>query len=150
MLTITDALIAEHRVFLDLFDHIEGTLPDLATLAEVRLLATLVERLLESHAKAERNLAYAALDHMLEESGCLDRLHQDHQEIDQSLRRIQMIPDFDAARQMMRAAMATSREHFELQLFPLLEDTLQSGTLTALGNARIGQHAAGAHGRTGL
>ena len=140
MLKITDALTAEHRVFLDLFTQVERSLPDLTTVAEVRLLAVLLERLLESHADTERNLAYAALDHVLRHEGRLDRMHQDHQEIDATLARIRETEDFSEARRLLRTAIGTSRDHFrleELQLFPLLEQTLLPDTLVALGDARL-------------
>jgi hypothetical protein len=140
MLTITDALVAEHRVFSDLFDHIEGLLPTLTVLGEVRLLVGLVERLLQSHADAEKNLAYAALDHVLEHRGHIDRLHQDHEEIDASLGRAQQAPSLEQARRLLRAAIAASRKHFrreERSVFPVLEGVLQPSTLRALGTARI-------------
>ena len=142
MSSITETLIAEHGVFTDLFTHIEGLLPDLKTLAEVRLLATLVERLLQSHAEAEGNLAYLALDHVLEDKGHIDRLHQDHQEIDASLARAQTSPSLEEARRLLRTAIAASREHFrreERSVFPLLEQALEAETLAALGAARV-QH----------
>ena len=140
MLTITDTLLAEHRMFRDLFDEIESLLPRLSAVSEVRLLAVLVERVLQRHAEAENNLAYAALDHVLEHRSRLDRLHQDHQEIDASLQRAQEAPTFEQSRRLLKTAIAFSREHFrreEQSVFPLLERMLQPDTLTALGTARI-------------
>jgi hypothetical protein len=145
MITITDALVAEHRVFADLFDHIDNSLPNLGTLAEVRLLITLLELLLGSHAEAERDLAYVALDHMLKEKGRVDRLHQDHREIDQRLRRARKATDVEEARRLLKASITASREHFrreERTVFPLLESALQPDTLVALGTARIHARAA--------
>ena len=66
---ITQALVAEHTIFLSVFDQIERVLPSLATPIEVRTMASIVERLLEDHAKTETNLAYLALDHVLEHNG---------------------------------------------------------------------------------
>ena len=140
MISITDVLSSEHRVFTELFDQIERLLPGLATLAEVRLLTTLIEGLLQSHADAERNLAYAALDHALEDRAQLDRLHQDHDEIDASLKRAGTSKQLEEARRLLKASIAVSREHFrreERSVFPLLERILLQDTLAALGSARV-------------
>ena len=140
MLTITDTLIAEHRVFTDLFDQIESLLPNLTTPAEVKLLATLVERLLQSHADVEKNLAFAALDHMLNDKRSLDRMHQDHHEIDGSLRRVQAAPNFKEACRLLQKAIAASRVHFQYEeqsVFPQVEQVLHQDALTALGTARL-------------
>lgn len=71
MASITDAMAVEHRVFLTVFDQIEGRLTARPGLAEVKFLASLVTRLLESHGEREEDLSYAALDQMLGERGRL-------------------------------------------------------------------------------
>jgi hemerythrin-like domain-containing protein len=142
MITITDTLVAEHRVFADVFDQIESFLPKLTTLAEVKLLARLVEGMLRGHAETEKNLAYAALDHVLKDKGHIDRLHQEHHEIDASLGRAQAARNFEKARRLLKATIIASREHFkheEQRVFPLIERVLQRDTLLELGNARL-QH----------
>jgi hemerythrin-like domain-containing protein len=139
MLMITDTLLAEHRVFRDLFDEIETLLPELTEVTETRLLATLVERVLLRHAEVESSLAYAALDHALKQRGQLERLHQDHEEIDGSLRRARKASTLKQSRRLLKAAIEASRAHFrreERGVFPLLERVLQPETLAALGGAR--------------
>jgi hemerythrin-like domain-containing protein len=145
MIAITEILSAEHRVFTELFDQIEGLLPKLTTLPEVKLLTTLVEGLLQGHADAERNLAYVALDHALKDRGRLDRLHQDHEEIDASLKRAQTAHSFEEARRLLKTSISASREHFrreEGSIFPLLERVLRPETLATLGTARVQPDAA--------
>jgi hemerythrin-like domain-containing protein len=140
MIAITDLLVAEHRVFRDLFDYIESVLPRLNSVEEARLLICLVERLLKSHADAEEELAYVALDHVLRENGCLDELNQDHHEIDASLERAREARDLASAQRFLKMAIVASRAHFhreELSVFPNLEDALQPDTLAALGAARL-------------
>jgi hemerythrin-like domain-containing protein len=135
-MTITEALVAEHTIFLGVFDQIERVLPNLATLAEVGTMASLVEGLLEGHARTETDLAYLALDHVLEHNGELARMHQDHHEIDDRLRKVHTANTCAEARTLLRAAIAASREHFraeERSVFPLLEKSLQRDTLTDLG-----------------
>ena len=46
---ITDILRAEHTVFHQLFDHVEATVPRIRTLAEVRALALLVDKVISPH-----------------------------------------------------------------------------------------------------
>jgi hemerythrin-like domain-containing protein len=135
MPSIIENLVIEHRVFAQVFDHIEAALPDLTTLAEVRLLVSLVERLLRGHATAETDLAYAALDQVLNERGRLDVLHQDHREIDDSLRSAGTATNLEEARRLLKSALAASRDHFrreERSVFPLIESVLQPGSLAAL------------------
>ena len=62
---ITEALVAEHTIFLTVFDHIERVLPSLTTQTEISTMASMVEGLLESHVKTETEMAYLVLDHAL-------------------------------------------------------------------------------------
>ena len=133
---ITEVLVTEHMIFLGVFDQVERCLRQATTVSEVRTLAGLVQSLLEHHADTERNLAYAVLDHVLAERGSLDQMHQEHQEIDQTLRQALTADEFPVARQSLRAALSASRRHFcfeEVWVFPLLERVLQPETLEAMG-----------------
>jgi hemerythrin-like domain-containing protein len=133
---ITEALIAEHTIFLGVFDQIERALPSLTTSAEVMTMARIVEGMLEGHAKSETNLAYLALDHVMEHNGELKRMHQDHHEIDDRLRKVHTANTCAEARRLLKTAITASREHFsgeERSVFPLLEQVLQEETLTGLG-----------------
>ena len=134
---ITEALVAEHNIFLGVFDQIERALPSLATSAEVRTMASIVQGMLEGHAKTETDLAYLALDHVLEHNGELKRMHQDHQEIDDRLRKVHTAKTCAEGRRLLKAAILSSREHFrgeERSVFPFLEQSLEEETLTDLGN----------------
>ena len=142
---ITEALVAEHTIFLSVFDQIERVLPSLATPAEVRTMASIVEGLLEGHAKTETNLAYLALDHVLEHNGELKRMHQDHHEIDDRLRKVRTANTCAEARRLLKTAIVASREHFrgeERSVFPLLEKVLRQETLTELGKSWLQRQAA--------
>ena len=140
---ITQALVAEHTIFLTVFDQIERVLPSLTTPIEVRTMASIVEGLLETHAKTETNLAYLALDHVLAANGELKRMHQEHQEIDDRLRKVHAAKTCAEARRLLKAALVTSREHFhgeERSVFPLLEKVLQEETLSQLGETWMQRH----------
>jgi hemerythrin-like domain-containing protein len=139
---ITEALVAEHTIFLGVFDQIERVLPRLTTPVEVSAMARIVEGLLESHAKTETNLAYLALDHVQEQNGELRQMHQDHHEIDDRLRKVQTASTCTEARRLLKAAIKATREHFrgeECSVFPLLEKLLQAETLTELGQSWMQQ-----------
>jgi hemerythrin-like domain-containing protein len=142
---ITEALLAEHNIFLSVFDQIERVLPSLTTQAEVRTMANIIEGLLEGHARTETNLAYLALDHVLADNGELARMHQDHHEIDDRLGKVQTAKTCAEARRLLRVAITSTREHFrgeERSVFPLLEKALQEETLAELGQTWLQRQAA--------
>ncbi len=133
---ITEALAAEHTIFLSVFEQIEKALPSLSTPVEVQRMAAILEGLLRGHAARETDLAYAALDHVLAEQGQLERMCQEHHEIDARLKSVQVAGNCAEARRLLKASILASREHFQLEeqnLFPLLEKVLQPETLDALG-----------------
>ena len=132
---ITDALLAEHVVFHNLFDHVERTLHKLKTAAEVRSLAGLMESLLKAHSDIEEELLVEPLDHCLEQIGHCDTFHQEHAEIDENLKRAQTVRGLKRARACLLAAVLSSRKHFDKEeriVFPLAEKLLKSRTLTDL------------------
>jgi len=141
---LTEALVTEHTIFLSVFDQIERALPSLSTPAEIDTMARIVEGLLQAHAKTETDLAYLALDHMLEHNGELTHMHQEHHEIDDRLRKVHTAKTCAEARRLLKAALTTSREHFrgeELNVFPLLEKWLKPETLLELGRSWLRREA---------
>ena len=98
---ITEALFAEHLVFHNMFDHIEAAAPKLKTLAEVKSLAALMESLLKSHSDTEDEMFIGPLEHCFEQLGQRDAFLEEHQEIDISLKNVQLTKDFKKARQLL-------------------------------------------------
>jgi hemerythrin-like domain-containing protein len=145
IMKITEALIAEHNIYLEVFDQIERVLPSLASPLEVKTMAHIVEGLLQRHAETETNLAYLALDHVLHDQGELGRMHQDHNEIDVRLKKVHKAKTCAEARRLLKSVLLASREHFQLEersVFPLLEQALQAETLAELGRAWLQREAA--------
>jgi hemerythrin-like domain-containing protein len=139
---ITEALLAEHLVFHNMFDHIEATAPKLKTLAEVKTLAALMESLLKSHSDTEDDLFIGPLEHCFEQIGQRDAFLEEHQEIDASLRSLRLAKQLKDARHLLLAAVAYSRRHFDKEeriVFPMAERVLNSKTLTALGQTWMEQ-----------
>jgi hemerythrin-like domain-containing protein len=133
---ITEALLAEHLVFHNLFDHIEVTAPRLKTLAEIKSLAALMESMLKAHSDTEDELFIGPLEHCFEQIGQRDAFLLEHQEIDVNLKRVQGAKRATQACQLLLAAVAYSRKHFDKEeriVFPMAERVLKSKTLTALG-----------------
>lgn len=139
---ITEALLAEHVVFHNLFDYIERTLPRLRTLPEVRSLAGLLESLLEAHSLAEDRLIIEPLEHCLEQLGQNDTFHQEHDEIENHVRLAQTVRHLKSSREHLLKAVLASRKHFDKEeriVFPLAEKLLKGRTLASLGKSWI-QH----------
>ena len=133
---ITEALFAEHQVFHNLFDYIERNAHKSKTLAEVKLLAALMEAMLEAHSRTEDELFIGPLEHCFEQIGHCATFHQEHEEIDGNLKLAQKARQPKQARQLLLAAVASSRRHFDKEeriVFPLAERVLKAKTLTILG-----------------
>jgi hemerythrin-like domain-containing protein len=139
---ITEALLAEHLVFHNMFDHIEATVPKLKTLAEVKTLAALMESGLKAHSDTEDELFIGPLEHCFEQIGQRDAFLEEHQEIDDSLRTLRQAKQLKQARQLLLAAVAYSRRHFDKEeriVFPMAERVLNEKTLKALGQTWMEQ-----------
>ena len=124
---ITEALFAEHLVFHNLFDHIERTAPQVKTLAEIKSLAALMETMLEAHSRTEDELFLSPLEHCLEQIGQRDTFHQEHVEIDGSLKLAQRAKQLRQARRFLLAAVVSCRKHFDKEeriVFPLVDRVL--------------------------
>jgi hypothetical protein len=139
---ITEALLAEHLVFHNLFDHIEVTAPRLKTLAEIKSLAALMESMLRAHSDTEDELFIGPLEHCFEQIGQRDAFIEEHEEIDGNLKKVQGAKQVRLACQLLLAAVAYSRKHFDKEeriVFPMAERVLKNKTLTALGQTWMEQ-----------
>ena len=139
---ITEALLAEHMVFHNLFDHIDAKAPRLKTLAEVKLLAALMESMWKAHSDTEDELFIGPLEHCFEQIGQRDAFIREHEEIDENLKQVQEAKQVRLACQLLLAAVAYSRKHFDKEervVFPMAERILKGKTLAALGQTWLEQ-----------
>ncbi len=139
---ITEALFAEHLVFHNMFDHIESVTPKLKTLAEVKVLAALMESLLKAHSDTEDDLFIGPLDHCFEQIGQRETFHSEHIEIDENLKSVQTARQLRHAQELLLAAVSYSRRHFDREervVFPMAEQVLKNSTLAGLGLAWMNQ-----------
>lgn len=134
---ITDILRAEHTVFHHLFDHIETSAPRLKTLAEVKSLARLVDKVMSPHSQTEDELFIAPLEHCFEQIGHRETFHQEHEMIEATLVKVRKARTLRDGKQLLLGVIAASRKHFEKEeriVFPLAERVLKAKTLTDLGD----------------
>jgi hemerythrin-like domain-containing protein len=143
---ITEALFTEHLVFHNLFDHIEATTPKFKTVGEVKIVATLLERMLKAHSDTEDDLFLGPLEHCFEQIGQRDAFVEEHEEMDGNLRRVQKAKGLREAQRLLLAAVAHSRRHFDREeriVFPLAENVLKEKTLTKLGQSWLKHRTTG-------
>jgi len=133
---ITQALMAEHVVFHNLFDYMERTVPNLKTLAEVRTLAQLLEAMLMLHSEVEDELLIEPLEPSICQLGHDENFHAEHEGIDEDLVQICKTRRVSQAKQLLLRAVLASRKHFDKEerlVFPLAEKQLSLRSLEALG-----------------
>ncbi len=143
---ITEALLAEHVVFHNIFDHIERALPKLKTLAEVQAFAGLLEGLLRKHGGVEEEWIFAPLEHCLEQMGQHDTFEREHREIDHSLAEALKASRAPQARKLLHQAVLASRKHFDHEeriVFSLAEKVMKKQTLQDLGKVWVEQRKTG-------
>jgi hemerythrin-like domain-containing protein len=141
---ITEALLAEHLVFHNLFDQIEATAPAFKTIAEVKATAALLECMLKGHSDTEDALFLGPLEHCFEQIGQRDSFLEEHQEMNHGLQLVQQATRIKQAQQLLLAAVTHSRRHFEREeriVFPLAERVMKSVTLIELGQNWLEQRA---------
>ncbi len=134
---ITDILRAEHTVFHHLFDHIEATAPRLKTLAEVKSLAALMDKVMSPHSETEDELFIEPLEHCFEQIGQSETFHREHEIMEATLAKVHKAKRMKDAKRLLISAIAASRKHFDKEeriVFPLAERVLKAKTLTDLGS----------------
>ena|SRR5581483_6233962 len=139
---ITEALLAEHLVFHHLLDHIEKSVPQIQSLGEIKSLSALLASMLRAHSRAEMDLLFGPLGHCLEQIGQREVFEDEHDEIDDSLVRVQETKRLPQARALLTAAVLASRKHFDKEeriVFPMAEEMLKLETLRELGDAWMHQ-----------
>jgi len=136
IMKISEILMAEHAVFHNLFDHVETALPRTRTTAEVKSLATLVDKVMAPHSKTEDDLFIEPLEHCFEQIGQNETFHAEHRRIEEALASVQKAKTSAAAKTILLRAISAAREHFDKEeriVFPMAERVLKPKTLSDLG-----------------
>lgn len=140
---ITDALLGEHSVFHLLMQHIGQSLPDFdSTPALQRELAAFAFAL-ESQARLEDELLFAALEPRLGiQGGPLAVMRMEHNRITKLFERIQSAADLELGRALAVQMIEVCRDHFQKEeqiLFHMARKFLGEEELSALGAQWLGQ-----------
>ena len=133
---ITEFLLGEHGLFYTQFDHVEKTVAAASTLELVKSRVALLQEALLTHATLEDELLFSALDPHLSQKGPLSVMRMEHDEIENTLAKVQQSPNLAKAQKLALHALQVAREHFakeERVLFPLAHQTLDEKTLAQLG-----------------
>lgn len=139
---ITEALLAEHLVFHNLFDYVEKTAPRLRTLAELKSAAALLESALRAHSRTEDDLLIGPLEHCFEQLGQRETFHDEHAQIELMLAQVQKARLAGKARGLLLRLIVSCRQHFDKEeriVFPMAEKILKSNTLNELGRTWMNQ-----------
>ena len=137
MIPITVALTAEHKTFLRIFDQAERKLPQVQTAIEVRKLGRKVEDMLRRHTKAEEDLLLMAQSAAAEFRNRYARCLRHHHEIAAQFVQLHTAHQATRAKTLLKEALKHSRKHLTYEerfVFPLIEQVLNSKTLTKLGS----------------
>lgn len=120
-----EALAAEHKAVLKLFDALEATAPEATTKRSI--LLTQMKHALAKHALEEENTVYPALREAGEVAGA-DELNAEHGYVKQYLYELENMPNTgDAFLQKVRKFRADIEDHMreeEQELFPKLKAKL--------------------------
>jgi hemerythrin-like domain-containing protein len=133
---ITEALLAEHVVFHNLFDFVERTLPTIKTLAEVQLLAALLQAVLRTHTKVEDHLLIDPLESTFSQMGQDETFHEEHEEIEHDLESVGAAKRVGEAKRRLLKAAVLCRKHFDKEeriVFPMAERQFSPKSLLVLG-----------------
>ena len=138
MIRITDTLTTEHATLRTLFSKVEGLLPGLTNLGELRLLVALLEQVLHKHEEDEENLFFGALHQTVSHIKELEELSVAHGKLDKQLSSVTKQKDLEAGKKALVKALAAIRQHFnfeESDTFPKIKERLGKHSLKALGGA---------------
>lgn len=133
---ITDALLAEHVVFHNLFDYVERTLPKIKTLAEIRGLSSLLQTMLSIHSKTEDLLLIDPLEAAFSQMGQAENFHEEHDQIEYDLKSVSAARRVSDAKRRLLAVTVLCRKHFDKEeriVFPLAEKQMSAKSLLVLG-----------------
>lgn len=139
---ITEALLAEHLVFHNLFDHVEKMAPQLRTSAEIKALAALTRAMLSAHSRTEEELFIGPLEPSFEQIGQRETFHEEHNLIEANLAQVQKTQQTRKARELLLATIVLCRRHFDKEeriVFPMAEQILKNKTLQELGQTWMNQ-----------
>ena len=133
---ITDALLGEHAVMYELFEHIRDTAHNANDVQEIQRIVLVVERLLLSHARIEEDMLFPELEPHLGPMGPLAAMRSEHQEIEALLTAAKAATDVGVLKSTIEQFLDLTYGHFQKEeqvLFAMAQQVLDEPALTDLG-----------------
>ena len=133
---LTDALLGEHAVLYELFEHARRAAAG-GDAGDMRRAVSVLDALLLSHARVEEDLLFPALDPHLGQMGPLAVMRSEHQSIERLLASAHKEPDPAALKAIVADLLDLAHGHFqkeEMALFPMARRFLDEATLARLGD----------------
>ena len=134
---LTDALRGEHAVIYQLFDFVRETVAKSDDIQDVRGAASVLEKLIESHAQIEDDLLFPRLEPFIGEMGPLAVMRSEHSGIRDFLEAARREREIGALKSVLGGLLDLAHGHFqkeEMALFAMAEQFLDEAALTELGD----------------
>ncbi|MDP6426739.1 MAG: hemerythrin domain-containing protein [Rhodospirillales bacterium] len=134
---LTDALRGEHAVIYQLFDFVRETVAKSDDIQDVRGAASVLEKLIESHAQIEDDLLFPRLEPFIGEMGPLAVMRSEHSGIRDFLEAARRETEIGALKSVLGGLLDLAHGHFqkeEMALFAMAEQFLDEAALTELGD----------------
>lgn len=132
---LTDALLGEHALLYETFDHLRAATAAGGTRDILGALPVL-ERLLTAHARVEEDLLFPNLEPRLGPMGPLAVMRAEHRELDELLLSAKTTNDPAGLKALVGRLLDLAVDHFrkeEVVLFHMAERILDEDTLARLG-----------------
>ena len=136
-MNITDALLGEHGVFHLLVEQLDDALGRCTGLSELRAAAEPLAIALLGHARIEEEALFQPYEAQTGSLGPLMCLRHEHQQMDQGLRALFRLTDFEAMRAQVVKMLDLTRRHLareEAVMFAAARQALAAGQLEQLGD----------------
>ena len=133
---ITDALLGEHAMLYSLFAKAKQFTSEESSIAELKLLVSVLEDQLGSHAQAEEKLLFPALQPHLGEMGPLAVMSAEHVEVENYFAEANSEEDPDRLKMLINDMIDLAINHFqkeEMVLFGMAKEFLSEDELETLG-----------------
>jgi hemerythrin-like domain-containing protein len=134
---LTNALLGEHAIIYELFDHLRDTILKSDDIRNIHGTVAIVESLLVSHARIEEDLLFSRLEPHLGQMGPLAMMRAEHRAIHDLLEAARRATDIADLKSAIGQLLDLAHGHFqkkETVLFPMARQYLDEATLTELGD----------------
>lgn len=134
---ITDALLGEHAIIYDLFNHVRETATNTDDVKEIKDAVAVLDRILLAHAQVEEDLLFPSLQPHLGEMGPLAVMRSEHQGIEDLIGAAMRETDAGALKSLIAQLLDLAFNHFQKEeavLFGMAGQVLDEAELTGLGD----------------